>query len=190
MGEIKEKFENIENEFFELDHENKKALMRLEFEKPSDIFDKNAITKIPVLSDDFIEWVKSAFGYAPSKYKIDLVISFNDLESYSEEELRNIFFKNIILEGKKALEDNVSKNKIALGLIGLGTLFLIGMILLKGFWTDGGVFEEIVSYILDIACTVTIWEALTILIVENKEKRDLAKNLIKKFDSISFIKKQ
>lgn len=114
MGKIKEKIENIENDFFELDHENKKALMKLEFEKPSDIFDKNAITKMPFLSDDFLEWVKSAFGYAPKRYKIDLVITFDNLENYSEEELRNIFFKNLILEGKKALEDNGSKNKIAL----------------------------------------------------------------------------
>ncbi len=190
MGKIKEKFENIENEFFELDHENKKALMKLEFEKPSDIFDKNAITKMPVLSDDFFEWFKSAFGYAPKRYKIDLVITFDNLENYSEEELKNIFFKNLILEGKKALEDNGSKNKIALSLIGIGILFLVGMILLKGLWTDGGIFGEIVSYIFDIATTVTIWEALTILIVENKEKRDLAKNFIKKFDSISFVKKQ
>ena len=184
-----EEFKNIEEYFFELDKENEKAKMRLEFDKPSDIFDINAITKIPVLSDDFLDWVKSCFDYAPKGYRIDLEISFNDLEGYEEKELKEIFEKNILLEAKKAIKETISKNKIAIGLMITGLIFLVSMIALLSFWKDGGVIKEIVSYIFDIATTVTLWESMTILIVENKEKRDLYKNLIKKYDSISFTKK-
>ena len=42
MPNILRRYQNIENEFFELDQKNKKALMKLEFDKPSSIFDKNA----------------------------------------------------------------------------------------------------------------------------------------------------
>lgn len=189
MAKLTTAFKNIENEFFELDHENKKAHMKLEFSKPSDIFDANSITKIPVLSDDFNDWIKASFEYAPRKYKIDLDIGFDDLEGYKEEEIQDIFQKNMMLEGKKSLKQTALKNKIAIGLVITGLISLISMILLLGLWKDGGVVKEIVSYIFDIATTVTFWEAMTILIVENKEKRNLAKNFIRKYDSIKFHKK-
>lgn len=189
MIKLAREFNNIENNFFELDHENKIAHMKLEFSKPSEIFDTNSITKTPVLSDDFNEWIKAAFEYAPRKYKICLDISFDDMENYSEEYLRDIFYKNMMLEGKKVFNKVGIKNKIAIGLLITGFILLVSMILSLSLWKDGGIAKEIISYIFDIATTVTFWEALTILIVENKEKRDLTKNYIKKFESIVFHKK-
>ena len=188
MIKLAEDFKNIENDFFELDHENKKAHMKLSFSKPSDIFDVNSITKLPVLSDDFNDWIKASFEYAPRKYKIDLDIGFDDMEGYEEEQLKEIFHKNMLLEGKKNLKQTALKNKIALGLVITGLISLIAMILLLSLWKDGDVAKEIVSYVFDIATTVTFWEAMTILIVENKEKRDLTKNFIRKYDSITFHK--
>ena len=188
MIKLAEDFKNIENDFFELDHENKKAHMKLSFSKPSDIFDVNSITKLPVLCDDFNDWIKASFEYAPRKYKIDLDIGFDDMEGYEEEQLKEIFHKNMLLEGKKNLKQTALKNKIALGLVITGLISLIAMILLLSLWKDGGVAKEIVSYVFDIATTVTFWEAMTILIVENKEKRDLTKNFIRKYDSITFHK--
>ena len=78
------------------------------------------------------------------------------------------------------------KNRIAIILVCIGLAFLIPMLLLLGLWQNGGVAKDIVSYILDIAATVTIWEALTILIVENSEHTHIVKRMIERFDSISF----
>lgn len=189
MGRFIYQYRNIEDEFFDLDHANKKALMKLEFNRPSDIFDKNAVTKLPVLSDDFLDWVRASFEYAPRNYKIDLDIAFTEMEGYSEEQLRDIFFKNMLLEGKKSLQTTHVKNVIALGLAITGLVLLVSMILLMSLWKDGGIAKEIVSYIFDIATTVTFWEAMTIWIVENKEKRELTGNLIRKYDSITFREK-
>ena len=189
MGRFIYQYRNIEDEFFDLDHANKKALMKLEFNRPSDIFDKNAVTKLPVLSDDFLDWVRASFEYAPRNYKIDLDIAFTEMEGYSEEQLRDIFFKNMLLEGKKSLQTTHVKNVIALGLAITGLVLLVSMILLMSLWKDGGIAKEIVSYIFDIATTVTFWEAMTIWIVENKEKRELTGNLVRKYDSITFHEK-
>ena len=46
--------------------------------------------------------------------------------------------------------------------------------------------KEIISYIFDISVTVTFWEALTILIVENKEKRKTDIEILKRFKTIKF----
>ena len=177
----------IEDSFFELDHVNKKVLMRLKYDSPNDIFNANVVTKIPTLNEEFFEWIKSSFGNAPRDYKIDLVISFNDMKGYTSEDLKEIFIKNTILEAVKSLKVTKAKSKIAFSLIFIGILFFISMMLINSFWTDENIIKDIVKYIMDIATTVTIWEALTILIIENKEKRDLTRNLYKRFDSIVFV---
>ena len=190
MNKKLEKFLNIEDDFFELDHEKKVAFLKLEFEKPSAIFDTNAVTKKPVLSDEFMDWVKSSFEYAPRKYKINLEVLFDDTEGYDEEELKKIFVANVILEAKKAHNETLTQNRIAWKLVGLGVIFFTIMMLVTNLWTDGGVVKNIVSYIMDIGTTVTFWEAMTVLIVKNKEKRDLYGNLIRRYDSVSFCKKE
>ena len=189
MKKIIDELKNIEEDFFELNQENKTAYMKLQFDKVSDVFDVNAITKTPVLSDDFTAWVKSSFDYAPRKYKIHLDVSFNDLEGYDKEELKNIFTKNIFLEAQKALNATLTKNRIAFGLIALGVSLFAAMLLVKNLWEGGGLIKNVVEYVMDIGTTVTFWEAMTILIVENKEKRDLYGNLIKRYDSINFHEK-
>lgn len=189
MKNILEEYKNINNEFYNVDEANRRLVMKLEFNSPVDIFDLTSLTKIPLLKDSFISQVTDALKITPRNHKINLDICFNDLGEYKEEELKKIFYKNTLLRAKKELGKTAEKNKIAIGLISIGVISLVSMILLMSLWKNGGIVKDVISYIFDIATTVTIWEAMTILIVENKEKRDLANNLLRKFDSISFYKK-
>ncbi len=66
---------------------------------------------------------------------------------------------------------------------------LIIMILVMSLWQNGGVARDIVSYVMDIAVIISFWEALTIMIAENKERRDGGRNLMERFDSIRFYQK-
>ena len=102
---------NIENNFYELDEENKIAYLNLEFTSPDDIFDKNSITKIPVVSDDFLSWIDSSLEYTQKKYKVNINVWFDDLNGYTEEELNDIFMKNMILEFKKNEREKISKDR-------------------------------------------------------------------------------
>ena len=181
---------NIEDEFFILDKESKLAIMKLEFDSPKDIFDSNAITKIPILNDDFIDWISASFEYAPNNYKISLDISFKEMNGYNSQELHDIFIKNLTLEAKKGFKKTRRKNSLAYSLMVIGLIFLIGLILINTLWKDDNVFKTILIYISDIATTVTFWEALIILIVENKEKTNHIRNLIKRYSSIDFHKSE
>lgn len=183
-------FLDIENEFYELDKENKIAYMKLEFDKPSDLFDQNTISNTPILSSEYIRWVSDSFERAPRGYKIDLKILFNDLEDYDNEKLNDIFKKNMVLEFKKIERNANSKNIIAYSLIIIGIIFFVIMILINNLWKDGGILKDIFKYVSDIATTVTFWEAMTILVVENKERRSYMKNLYSRFDNIEFKKKE
>ena len=47
MEELGKKYLNIEDDFFELDHEQKTAIIRMEYERPGDIIEPSAATKPP-----------------------------------------------------------------------------------------------------------------------------------------------
>lgn len=185
---IIKKFE-VEREFFDIDDENKRTIFNLEFSSPEDIFDPNLKSGVPALSDDFVEWLKEALEYSPKKYKIDLNVTFDDLGEYTEEELKFIFQKNMMLEYKKMKRNEFSKNRLAYSLIGVGIVLLISTFTILSMWKNIGLIYEIFSYILDIATTVVFWEALTILLVEGRERKFYLKQIITRFDKVVFKKK-
>ena len=186
---IIKKFE-VEMEFFDIDDENKRTNFNLEFSSPEDIFDPNLKSGVPALSDDFIEWLKESLEYSPKKYKIDLNVTFDDLGEYTEEELTIIFKKNMMLEYKRMKINEFSKNLLAYSLIVVGIVLLISTFTILSMWKNIGLIYEIFSYILDIATTVVFWEALTILLVEGRERKFYLKQIITKFDKVVFKKKK
>ena len=103
---------NIEKSFFDIDEKTNVAHIILSFDRPSDIFDTNYISGTPVLSDDFMDWIQSAFELVSPKYRIDLTVRFNDMSGYTGEQLSEIFRKNIDLEFKSKLNANRNRNKI------------------------------------------------------------------------------
>ena len=183
------KYKNIEEEFFEIDKEKKLAKISLSFDRVSEIFDLNYISKMPVLSDDFMEWITSAFSIIPSRYKIQVSISFGDYEGYSEQQLNDIFWKNIVLSAKSKRDSQRKRNSIAYGLIAAGIVLFAGMIITEINWDTESVMKPIISYVSDIATTVAFWEAMTILIVERKEQRSYLISVEKRFAGVKFEKR-
>lgn len=181
-----EAFGNIEEEFFETDKEKSLATIRLSFDKVSDVFDLNYISKQPVLSDDFMDWIESTFRILPSRYKIKLVVSFGDYEGYDEARLNDIFWKNILLDFKSRRDNQKKRNFLAYGLIAAGLVFFAGMLAIEFAWKDDSVLRTVFSYISDIATTVTFWEAMNILIVERREQRSYLKAIRKRFIGVEF----
>ena len=183
-------YNNIESEFFDIDKEKKQAFIKLSFNKPSDIFDINFISKKPVLSDDFMDWIRSCYNLVPRKYKINLDVEFEDMEEYDDETLKDIFVKNIMLEAKSLQEKNKSRNNVGWVLTGMGLVFLLSMIFIEFLWKEESLLRTIFAYVSDILATVTLWEALTLLVVERYENRMEKQDLALRFHSISFTKKQ
>ena len=79
MEQLGKKYLNIEDEFFELDHEQNTAIIRMEYEKPSDIIESSTVTKTPRLSGDFVESLIGIFDYLPLKYKLHIQVAFDDM---------------------------------------------------------------------------------------------------------------
>ena len=102
-------FAEIENRFFDLDETKRLAHIRLRFDAASDLFDVNYLTKQPIINDDFLDWINSAFQMVPASYQIELNIEIGDLEHYTKEDLQSIFHDNILLEHKTKHQESGEK---------------------------------------------------------------------------------
>ena len=188
MEQTKSEFRSIEEEFFELDHENKEVLIRRTFEKPEEIFDTNAVTKTPLMTEEFIESLIGAFDRVPDKYKLNIRIAFDDLDGYSEEQLVDICRKNFMQETKTRIRYAYRQNRLAVALCGIGLFFILLSIWLGSVWTAESTVRDVVLYILDIVATVPFWGAMEICIIDNRERRRKILNIKRRFHTIEFIK--
>ncbi len=179
-------YENIEREFFEIDDATKTATFSLRFDSPKDIFETNCLSKIPLLTLDFNSWISEAFDSVPRNYKVDLDIEFKDMEGYTPEQLKEYFDKNTVLSVKNGRKQTRIHDRLAVLLILIGFAFLIGMLLMRKFWTTNDFWHDAFFYVLDIATTVLFWEAAGILLVESSRKRLNVRRFATSFGKIEF----
>ena len=183
---IKERKNTIQHDFFDLDPENKIAVIPMKFEKPGDIFSQNLLSGTPVLAGEFMDFLLHAYDLVSRRYKLDLVISFDDMEGYDEQRLADIFRKNIMLESRIRYRQQTRQNRLGIVLCGTGLLFILLMTFLGRVWPEEGTFRDIVFYILDIMAMVPFWGAMEIFLIDGNEQKAARINLQKRFHAISF----
>lgn len=181
MAKLAKELWGLEKEFYEVDDQKMIAYVKLHFAKPSDIFEYAAITKIPLVTDDFMEWLLGSFSYVPDKYKVDISAYFDDFEGYSEEELHHILKKNTEHVAKVQFRESRMFNYLALSLCGVGFVFVGISLLVAYLWKEGGNIRDIVAFLLDILATVPFWAAADIFFVENGAVRKKTRNLMRRF---------
>lgn len=174
----------LEQRFFEPDKENNLTTVYLQYEKASELFDPKYKAKMPIITLDLMEKIKKAFKLIPYHHKLILDIEIKNAEGYTEDELLTIIEENILLEYKTGRRETSRKDNLALGLITVGILSFIIMMVIGKLIPDGGLIHDIFFYISDIAATVTIWEALYILLVEDHEHRFYKRGLLRRFKEI------
>lgn len=177
-------FEQIENEFFDITGDI--AIVRLHFENPDEVFDVNCLSRTPIFNDDFDDWLQSAFEMIPSKYKIQLEISFDDMGGYTPDQLDDIFSNNLLLSARTLTQSIHRRDNIAIGLMIAGVVSFIAMMLISKLWETESFWHEVFFYFLDIATTVLFWEAAGILLVETREHRVTVKAYRERFASVRF----
>ena len=180
---------HIEKEFVETDDEAKITKILLEFDTPEDILNQNFISKTPMLSHDFIDMLEDVCQTIKNKYKVDLTVRFRDMQGYSEEELKDIFHKNLELVSKGMYNEEQSRKRLAYMLIVTGFVFFFAMILINRLWVTESIWKDIFVYTADIATTVTFWEAMTILVVERREYVAQINKLSNSVNSLHFEQK-
>jgi len=185
MG-VKDKIQDIESLFLDLDHEKKIAYVNRNYERPSDIIEFEGYTKTPLLKEEYIEWLSVLFSYAPKKYKLNITVSFDDLEGHDIKELEDISHKNLLLEiliQSRKMED---QNSMALLLCGIGIAVMVLYYFVNNFWNAEGPLYNLVLYVIDILATVPFWAAADIFFVGNSEQREAVKSFRERFNPITY----
>ena len=180
---------SVHDDFFQLDKQKRLARIDLEFNTPSELFSSAVHSGIPMMSEEFLTQLYNTFDYIPDRYKLDISVSFRDLEGYSEERLEEVFRKNMILALRIINQKTHRRNRLVLILCATGLMFILLSTWLNRIWTDQGTVRNTVSFILDIVATVPFWGAMDIWLVEGSERRRTAANIRKRFNSISFCRK-
>ena len=186
----RKQFRSIEERFFDLDHEKHIAYVDLTYDRPSDLFYKDVFTKEPMLADEFISGLSWMFSYLPGGYKLDIRISFNDMEGYSEEELRELFLQNLELELMSRIRNNFFDYSVAFSLCLIGLIFILASIFLKNLWTDPSVFQQVIFFFTETLTTVPFWGAMDILVVQRVTRKKEFDNVSRRFGNIEFKKKE
>ena len=182
-------FWSIHDRFFQLNKEEKLARIDLDFHAPSEIFSPTVQAAIPIMSEDFLAQLFNTFDFVPDSYKLDIRIFFSDLEGYSEERLEEIFRKNMMLTLRILGQKTRRRNRLVLILCAIGLVFILLTTWLNRLWTDEGTVRNIVFFLLDIVATVPFWGAMDIYLVKGGKRRKTAANIRKRFNSISFHRK-
>ena len=179
-------WERIDDTFFEIDEEEKIAKIVLKYEKPEDILDRTCVSETPLLRLETLEYFRYIFGKVSPKYKVDLTLRFDDFSDYTEEQLVDILKKNMAIELKSRMSASRSRDKLAYGFIAAGVLSFLLMFLVRCVWNSETVWNELFFYLFDIITTVSLYQAVTILGLERKEKLAVVKNLHDSFSAIHF----
>ena len=179
-------WERIDDTFFEIDEKEKTAKIVLKYEKPEDILDRTCVSEIPLLRLETLGYFRNIFGKVSPKYKVDLTLRFDDFSDYTEEQLVDILKKNMAIELKSRMSASRSRDKLAYSFIAAGVLSFLLMFLVRCVWNSETVWNELFFYLFDIITTVSLYQAVTILGLERKEKLAVVKKLHDSFSAIHF----
>lgn len=189
MFETEKNYLSIEKEFFEMDEENKTALIRMEFQSPDEIIKSGTISKTPMMTDEFLDDVVGMFDLVPDTYHLDLRMVFDEMGGYTKEQMTEILKKNIMLVIKSRNRIAHRHNMLALTMVGIGILLILLFVWISKIWTEESEARSIAEFILEIVATVPFWAAMEIYFIDNSERRRTLMNLKRRFHRIEFVTK-
>lgn len=184
----RKEWENLEHAFFTIDEPRKIARVVLRYETPEEMFDRRCVSGTPLLSQETLAELVRVFGLLPAKYKVDLSLRFADFGTYTEERLRDIVLKNFALELKNRQSAAGKRDRLAYGFLAAGVLSFLLMFLFRRFASADSAAGELLFYLLDIGTTVLLYEAVTILSLERKEKLAALRDMHESFSALHFEK--
>ena len=185
---IKE-LQDIEHKFFEIDEDRKLAKIVLQYERPEVLFDHTIVSGAPLMRPEILGAIERTFALVSPKYMLDLTLRFDEMGTYSEENLMDALKKNFALEVKSKRAASERRSKLARGFFASGLLTFFLMVMFRFVWITESAWSEFFFYLFDIAATVSLYEAVTILSVEREEKQAVIRDLHKRFSGIHFEKR-
>ena len=172
--------------YYDIDIENRIIYLSLHYDSVSDVLANDvSIKEHPQFANTILQRIGELMDTFPADFDVDLKLTFNDYEGYDPEILMTSF-----KDSMEAFHYSCYKEKkntwllsailiiISASLIGF-RLFAIKAGIISG--------EEILQEMIDICGWVFLWEAVSLLFIQENEKLSLSKKVLYHLANISFL---
>ena len=178
-------------EQFEFNEETKTFDIVLHFAKASDIFNERLdLLKKRVMKDEVIEEVASMLNDIPRGYKADLSLVIDDYEDIPYQEILDAF-NNVLRNRFIRLKRDSRRKYYKVGIIVTIGAFLISLMILgeiMQWWGGETIQGRLISYLIDTAGCVCIWEGLYSALLERTTDAALGYVLATRLSSIGLYR--
>ena len=190
LFENKRQIELLEK-YYNIDNDKKIINIDLHYQKTSDILLTNeGNNDYPLFRNEIIETINNSIERTPRDYKVNIILDIEDYENYKPKQIIESFNDTLELGQYSARRGKQLKNLIASILILIGIILLFFMIIGKNNnWFEEGIKSDIISEVIDIAAWVFIWEAVTMIFLEQPEQNKFALKIRRKVVQITMLKK-
>ena len=190
LFENKRQIELLEK-YYVVDNDKKIINIDLHYPKSSDILLNNeGNINCPLFKNEILETINNSIERTPKDYKVNIIFDIEDYENYKPKQIIESFNDTLELGQYSARRGKQLKNLIASILILVGIILLFFMIIGKNNnWFEEGIKSDIISEVIDIAAWVFIWEAVTMIFLEQPEQNKFALKIRRKVVQITMLKK-
>lgn len=190
LFENKRQIELLEK-YYVVDNDKKIINIDLHYPKSSDILLNNeGNINYPLFKNEILETINNSIERTPKDYKVNIIFDIEDYENYKPKQIIESFNDTLELGQYSARRGKQLKNLIASILILVGIILLFFMIIGKNNnWFEEGIKSDIISEVIDIAAWVFIWEAVTMIFLEQPEQNKFALKIRRKVVQITMLKK-
>lgn len=191
LFENKRQIELLEK-YYVVDNDKKIINIDLHYPKSSDILLNNeGNINCPLFKNEVLETINNSIEKTPKDYKVNIIFDIEDYENYNPKQIIESFNDTLELGQYSARRGKQLKNLIASILILVGIILLFFMIIGKNNnWFEEGIKSDIISEVIDIAAWVFIWEAVTMIFLEQPEQNKFALKIRRKVVQITMLKKE
>lgn len=174
--------------YYYLDKEKKIIDIDLNYDSTDDLLDKEiGNPNNPQFSKDVLETMDSIIENIPAGYKVNINLVLNDYKGYNPKVLMETFNNTLELRRYSSRKKRLNKQVFSGILILIGITILLFMIICKNYIKfDNEIQSEILSEVLDIAAWVFVWEAVTLLFLDDSGNTKLAVEIRRKVNKITF----
>ena len=180
------------DKYYYLDKEKRIIDIDLNYDSVDDILDKEIGNQNnPQFSKNVLETMDSIIENIPTGYKVNINLVLNDYKDYSPNFLMETFNNTLELRRYSSRKKRLNKQVFSGILILIGISILLLMIIFKNYVKfDNEIQGDILEEVLDIAAWVFVWEAVTLLFLDDTKNTKFAVEIRRKVNCIAFYAKK
>ncbi len=176
------------SKYYEIDSENRLINIELHYEKASELFEMDVVTKgTPKFKREILARISELLESVPEGYKVDFSIKVDDYEGVKVNNILESFKDQLEMFNFQIYKVKSGRmlTAVILALVSVGILFVRQFLLNQEILDDSILLTEM----LDITAWVFLWEGVSTLFLRSDEYRDVSFRIIDHIKSFALIDK-